>query len=191
MTTTAEACAEFQQFLNEVGTAHYFSMLGLIHERERVTEMLRVSAAEGKDDPSVFIGNGSPAGEGWAPFLNGSLRELQADLAPGARMSDLVGHMSIITVCTAWETRFRSDLARTADLKSHDLPWPVIGDLRRMRHDIVHHRGIGTKGESGKCEVLGWATSGEMISIGPPHVEQFMVMTAERVRRWQNNDFAI
>jgi hypothetical protein len=169
MATVDDVCTNLWDFLNSIGTAHYFSMLGLIDEQERVAKMLAISASEGNDDPVIHLGTGSPAGQGWVPFLSRPMKQLHAELEPGARVSDLVGHMWITTTYTAWETALRSALEKAAGLDQNAVLWPHMGDLRCLRHDIVHHRGIGTPEWTGRCEVLGWAEVGEMISIGPPH----------------------
>jgi len=187
--TVADVCTDLWDFLNSIGTAHYFSMLGLINEREKVARMLAISVSEGNDDPVIHLGTGSPAGQGWMPFLSRPMKELHADLEPGARVSDLVGHMWITTTYTAWETAFRGALEKSAGLEKDAVLWPPMGDLRCLRHDIVHHRGIGTPEWTGRCEVLGWAGAGQPISIGPPHIEQFMELTGSRIRRWKDGDF--
>ena len=49
--TVADVCTDLWEFLNSIGTAHYFSMLGLIDEKERIARMLAISVSEGNDDP--------------------------------------------------------------------------------------------------------------------------------------------
>ena len=87
MLTTVEVYAELEQCLNDTGTAHYFSMLGLQYEKARIPEMLEILARIGNVHTEIVLGNGSPVGYGWSPFLAGSLRELYSAPDPGAKIT--------------------------------------------------------------------------------------------------------
>ncbi len=50
----------------------------------------------------------------------------------------------------------------------------VLGDLRHIRHDLVHKRGIATDGETGKCDILKWFKPGDRMVLGMRHVFDFM-----------------
>jgi hypothetical protein len=52
-----------------------------------------------------------------------------------------------------------------------------------MRNDIVHHRGIATAGNSGRCEVLRWFKADDPMHVMPVHVVEFMSYRAWSVRR--------
>jgi hypothetical protein len=188
--TIATLTDQLAAFLNDVGIAHYFAFAGLDKQRADVEEMIRMSAEAGNDDPDVFAGIGSPASAQWAPYLTGSLKTILADLAPRGKVSDLLGQMWIVVVFTAWESHYRAAIAAAAGVATDELSWPAMGDLRRMRHDVVHHRGVATERGTGRCELLKWGTPGEVISVGPPHVARFSQLTAERIRRWTRGDFA-
>jgi hypothetical protein len=50
----------------------------------------------------------------------------------------------------------------------------AIGDLRHLRNDVTHNRGIATKDESGKCVLLkDWFAIGGYIEVGISRVSWF------------------
>jgi hypothetical protein len=50
----------------------------------------------------------------------------------------------------------------------------AMGDLRRLRHDITHGKGIATRRESGKCKLLtDWFTIGQYINVDILHASRF------------------
>ena len=63
-----------------------------------------------------------------------------------------------------------------------------MGDLRHMRNDIVHHRGVASADHTGRCRVLHWQQVDQQISIGLPHVEQFMGLFGKRLAACQDDD---
>lgn len=83
-----------------------------------------------------------------------------------------------------WESWFRGELRdRFRDhLKKEGLEGlsiippkiDVIGDLRHIRNDLIHRKGIATKSETGRCEVLKWFEPGDRIILGMHHVYDFL-----------------
>ena len=56
----------------------------------------------------------------------------------------------------------------------NDVTDPAMADINRMRNDIVHHRGIATVRNSGRCEVLRWFSPHETIHPMMAHIAEFM-----------------
>jgi len=49
-----------------------------------------------------------------------------------------------------------------------------MGDMRRMRNDVVRHRGIATAANTGKCEELRWFQPGDTIYVSDGLLADFM-----------------
>ena len=49
-----------------------------------------------------------------------------------------------------------------------------MADIGRMRNDVIHHHGVATIKNSGRCEVLKWFQSGDTILITGKEVADFM-----------------
>ena len=81
-----------------------------------------------------------------------------------------------------WESRLRDELRdRLRDelretLKDFEitLKVDVLGDLRHIRNDLVHNKGIASEDEAGKCKVLKWFGPGDHIILGMHHVFDFL-----------------
>ena len=50
----------------------------------------------------------------------------------------------------------------------------VMGDLRHIRHDLLHHAGVATREHSGRCEVLTWFSPGSEMIFEIGHVYDFI-----------------
>ena len=62
--------------------------------------------------------------------------------------------MSLISIYQYWEDYFRSKIANYLYLKDKsDLKSPIMGDVRRLRVSIIHHKGIALK-DVERCEIL-------------------------------------
>jgi hypothetical protein len=51
-----------------------------------------------------------------------------------------------------------------------DLKVPVLGDIRLLRNDIVHHNAVATP-RIAKCEVLKWFAPGDHIQLNAERVD--------------------
>ncbi len=75
-----------------------------------------------------------------------------------------IGKMCVITIYQYWEDYFRPEIARQLGVKRDDIVSDIMGDLRLIRHSIVHHGGVALK-EVENCKILQWFREGDEISI--------------------------
>ena len=80
-----------------------------------------------------------------------------------------------VEVFGLWESHFRSEYqeAIEANTETDDVIAPeveVLGDLRHIRNDIVHHRSIATEENAGRCTLLRWFVPGKPITFNITHV---------------------
>ena len=74
----------------------------------------------------------------------------------------------------AWESQYRNAIKETFEVDGVIRPKvDVIGDLRRIRNDVVHNA-IASEEETGKCKVLRWFKPGEPMILGMRHVFDFL-----------------
>lgn len=64
-------------------------------------------------------------------------------------------------------------MARGLDCKD-DLLNPYLGDLGYIRHDILKHRGVASRKNSGRCKTLQWFKPSDDIFIMDSMVYEFM-----------------
>ncbi len=81
----------------------------------------------------------------------------------------------LVYLFSAWEDEYRKRLATAhGRTDKNDLQFPLLGDLRHLRNDIVHHRGIASGDNTGKCTVLqGWFFPGDDILLTTDHLTEF------------------
>ncbi len=93
------------------------------------------------DAATFTYGIGAPGGG--RPLhhtTQGAFRERNAD---GGANHVYAGQLLVVLLYTYWETRHRAAIAAALELADqHELKVPIMGDLRRLRIDVVHHRGI-------------------------------------------------
>lgn len=74
-----------------------------------------------------------------------------------------------------WESQSRCQFRKTSG-DTHAIPWEIdaLGDLRHIRNDLVHHNGIATEKQIGKCKILKWFKPTDKIVLGMRHVLDFL-----------------
>ncbi len=74
-----------------------------------------------------------------------------------------------------WESDLRNvmkaSIAANDAIRPRANPW---GDLRHIRNDLVHHAGIASAQETGKCTVLRWFEPGDPMILTMGHVLDFL-----------------
>lgn len=152
---------------------------------EKTDELRRFSAsrvsgatAESMEAAPFLYGDGPPThppDDPSAPLLHRTtLGELKRRNRPDGPHEIFVANMCLVTLYAFWEEEYRDRVATALGCSRNSLQVPVLGDLRRIRHSIVHHRGVALP-EIEKCEVLRWFKEGDDIAIS---IEQFRTMTA-------------
>ena len=69
-------------------------------------------------------------------------------------------HILIVFIYEYWETEYRGRIATNIDIPRNDLKLPLMGDLRLLRHDIIHHQGVLRPATIEKLEVINGFTKG-------------------------------
>jgi hypothetical protein len=73
-----------------------------------------------------------------------------------------------------WDDDFRHRFAKEMGCSYDDVMCDVMGELRYLRNDISHNKGIATKRRSGRCILLkDWITVGNYINISISHPGRF------------------
>jgi hypothetical protein len=179
--TEEQVVEEFKSFVRDALAAYSFARWGLLREHEWAMGL----PLGGRFDPDPTA---SPAdGEVGRPrrlrdrtlsptssYTRWTVPAARAQLEPdgGPAHRHLLQQL-IVFISTGWESEYRRRLARARDCAPEDLTAPVLDDLRRLRHDVVHHRGIATSQNSDGCEVLThWVRSGEPIYLGPEKIHE-------------------
>ncbi len=85
--------------------------------------------------------------------------------SPHGRNARLIGNMLVVLVYEYWEY-YREIIASLMKIPTNDLRYDIFGDLRHLRHSIIHNRGIVTNNLANKSKELTWFKRGEQIHLG-------------------------
>lgn len=174
MTKAADnVLAELRDFLNEACITHALAMHGL-----SLVEEWWQKAPIFPDNPDPLFALASTEeppdnpSDTYARVRRSRLLEL-VDRDSGAARETL-DHQWVVSLYTAWEHHFRPNLAKAHGCHPDDVKHPLLGDLRRLRNDVVHHGGVVSPGNTGGCEVLRWFAKDDRIRLKAEHFQEFM-----------------
>ena len=102
----------------------------------------------------------------------------------GGQNAVFIGRMFIVSVYGFWDDHTREQLGVVLSIPKDQLKVPVMGDLRRMRHAIVHCRSR-MDARAKKLEVLKWYSEGDVVSPTRDHVGEIMDHMLEFTRAFE------
>jgi hypothetical protein len=86
-----------------------------------------------------------------------------------------IGWQWIVSFYAAWDEFHRPRLAKALGCEPKAIKVPLLGDLRCLRNDIVHNRGVASPEWAGKCEFLAhWVRIGEPIAVHGEQINEFV-----------------
>jgi hypothetical protein len=160
--------------LNELAGIHAFALQGVREARKYWEDKLAAAEPPSTADSTVYVSDGHPAWPTSVAYSKWRLGDLPELLGEGGSVATRISQQWVISVYTEWEEHYRKRISEAMGL-SEPLKLPPFGDLRLFRHDIVHHRGIATADNSGRCEVFtGWFRPGDVMHFDTAKVAEFM-----------------
>jgi hypothetical protein len=170
--TVDQILSEMSSFLNDSVAAHGFACRGLLE----VTRLLEgLPTVSENPDPDIYLSVGDPSTPEGRQYAVWRRSKALAQIARQGPAETMLGQQWIVYFFTAWEHEFRPRLAGACSCPPERLKFPLLGDLRRLRNDVVHHRGIATADNAGKMEVLEhWFHPGDVIYLHAEHFYEFL-----------------
>lgn len=177
--SVAEVLADLRSFLNDALATQAYARMGLIHEYHFTSAF---PVTPDNPDPTIFLTAGDP-GEAM-PFSQWRRSEVLIHLSQLGPVEQRLSQQWIVYVSPPGSTTIAPRLERAHGLERDALKIPLLGDLRLLRNDVVHHHGIASADNSGRCELLRhWVTIGEPILVTQDHFDEFW--TTSRGRNWR------
>jgi hypothetical protein len=65
-----------------------------------------------------------------------------------------LGQQWVVMVAAQWNENFRERMGQVTGRTDNGVKDPVFADINRMRNDIIHHGGIASQRNTGRCEEL-------------------------------------
>jgi hypothetical protein len=154
-----DAIAEFEVVLN--------SIAGLFVDSQDAFALLQAkveSEAEGKDwDSPIYYGDGPMGAAKYVPHTT-TIADRIARNADCGENATFVGNIALVTIYSYGEDHYRAQIAHARAVTKDEIKSDVMGDIRQLRHSILHNRGLATK-EVAACKVLKWFSEGDEIFL--------------------------
>ncbi|MBK5288267.1 MAG: hypothetical protein JJE46_07355 [Acidimicrobiia bacterium] len=164
--------AEFRAFLNDMAGAQTHAEPAVDRYVSWLQEMVSNTPPNPDNpDPTIFVGVGDPNLSTTRTYQEWKVSQLREK---GSFTKRWIGQQWIAGVFAGWEEEYRPRLARAFGCPASALRHEALGDLRLMRNDVVHHRGVASESNTGQCRLLRWFVTGEAISVKGEHVAEFM-----------------
>lgn len=125
------------------------------------------------EESRFYFGSGNPSGSETIAYQSWPISELPVKLGPDGPVSIALGQQWLVMVVAEWEENFRPRFAAAENVDVAEIQDQCMGDLRLLRNDVVHHRGVATRHNTGRAEIS-WFQPGDLIHIFPVHVMKVM-----------------
>lgn len=119
---------------------------------------------EDLDSAWIIYGKGDPNINTAQSFHDTTQREFKIRNSEFGGNSKFVGNMCLIAIYQFWDDKYRNQIAKIFEVKKSQVKSDIFGDLRLIRHSIIHHNGVA-KGDVNKCKLLNWFKPNEEILI--------------------------
>ncbi len=171
METIDQVLEEMAQFVNDSIATHAFATMGL---RQLSISLGGMARTPENPDPQIFIGNGNPNLPETQTYAGWRLSKALEEIVPHGPVDMRLGRQWLVSMFAAWEHDFRQRLAVAHGVEHDSIVVPLFGDLRLLRHDVLHCRGIATSDHAGRCQLLRWFQVGDEIQIRGDHHLDFV-----------------
>ncbi len=119
---------------------------------QSVADKLRPGIVEGQNQ-SLFIGSGHP--DHGKAHSKVKLEDAVLSSAKDGIFSDTIAKSIIVAIYSEWEELYRHKVAEEAGAEAKNITSDLMGNLRFVRHWIVHNKSVVDK-NCAKIKVLSW-----------------------------------
>lgn len=153
------------EFMRSSGTM-FFTQLGL----SKFAESANIRPTAGNPDPRLTISRDAPTTPGAQVDAQWRLSDLNGAIESNGWLREWLTHAWITLIYARWENFYRPTFAKVEDVEVNKVLSDVMGDLRRMRHDIAHYNGNVSKDHGAKCKLVTRFRVGDKIILSPDEI---------------------
>jgi hypothetical protein len=104
-----------------------------------------------------------------APGVQGFLQAMRGEASPprSTEVQRIQGSQWISFIFAEWNDHYRFELAKVWDCSHRDYQFPLLGELGKIRNDMIHNGGIAKRGTA-NCQLLRWFTEGQRMHLTAP-----------------------
>ena len=179
-----DALSDFAATIHGARGFYLDARVGFLYGHDRIQKFVRQSRDhDPSHDPEkvAFIyGFGPPEDRSFQHVV--SQAEAMRRMANGGQNHVVLGHWFVVVVYQFWETRHRTAIASALGIPPKELTVPVMGDLRRLRHAILHERGRLTPETAAKLEALTFLEPIQSLSLSVLDIDRIAHQVTEAVR---------
>ncbi|MFJ2834205.1 hypothetical protein ACIO52_02465 [Nocardia sp. NPDC087230] len=97
-------------------------------------------------------------------------------LGANSPQADAVSRLWVVWFYALWDEHYRHKLAEAHGCEPNAFQHDYFGDLRKLRHDTAHGKGIARKGYSASCSVLRSFPVGDRVVLRHTHFREIIEM---------------
>lgn len=119
-------------------------------------QVIAAIPADMRPEEALLVGVNVPD-VGWIPRFDSvaAARAWATEVAPTGATSRRLTQQLVVAIHTGWEHEYRRRIATARGLgDSNEVKADFFRDITRLRNDIVHHHGLATAKNAGKCSTL-------------------------------------
>ncbi len=163
--------ADLDLFLNDQAGAFLYGIMGIDMVRDKLGERLRQANAD--LNRYLLLGDGDPNHPHTIGYQRWQIGCIDRNLSREGVVCFTLGHQWLVTVFAYWEHECRPRIAKVYRVSVDEIKEPVFGDLRLIRNDILHNKGIASA-KIRNCKVLQWFSPDQRIQITSENIKDFM-----------------
>lgn len=127
----------------------------------------QIAAAKG-GDPSAHLAQGFIHCIGHETYTD-TIGNILDRIKPNGPNEVFLARMLLISLYSLWETKTRNAMAAAARVPVSQVTWSVFGDLRHLRHAILHNSAVADA-RVARAESCQWFKEGDEIIIRRGHL---------------------
>lgn len=139
----------------------------------RVQSEMNVTTSSSPDDLPLFFGKGDPNDSKNVMLHETTQGAFKERNRQGGRNQFLLGQYVVVLLYTSWEKSHRERLTAALGLEE-PLELPLMGDLRLLRHEILHNRGRISNRTARRLKVIEGLGPGDNIDLDQDSVEALL-----------------
>jgi hypothetical protein len=142
-----QGICDFQQYCQKLYICYSFAVLGLEEQSKKFSKL--------KPDmsKSLIVGKGNPDDGNWHGSMN--IGEFLSASHRSGSFSDTIAKSFLTSIYSSWDEVYRHQISEENGVNPKSVKSDLMGDLRLIRHCIVHKKSILTD-EVKKLKELTW-----------------------------------
>ncbi len=170
-----QAAELFREFLSEVESL-YGSFLDsyvairqfrMFYESKALPFMLvqqEEARRKGEPEPVILHGRGDPNQPESRFDHSSTISEFMERIRDGGADQVRLSQAYLVLIYQRWEDHYRGKIARSFGIPKNDVLFPFMGEIRHLRHSVVHNKGVALP-EVAKCQHIKFFKPGDQIFL--------------------------